>query len=235
MDKSLEVWRDTNQIDEHAYGQLLILLSKFGVIDLHFATNQGHLGSRSLTIEGSHMSHDDLSLGDCSLDDSVLNGYCSQHFNVHAFAAGFSSNILDPNYVEINRDSINSSTIYHHNSTLASRNIIAYDPSYNSFAFEAGVGEAFNNGTNARGPFSRSRSDAEYEMGCIRCCKHKKRVRFADTLYPPLELIVSQCTSTQSGACEYCSKADIPPQLCIRVRFADEPVFSKCTRASTRV
>ena len=37
-----------------------------------------------------------------------------------------------------------------------------------------------------------------------------------------------QCTLIDSVICESCHQALIPPQICVRVRFASKPIFSKC-------
>jgi hypothetical protein len=35
--------------------------------------------------------------------------------------------------------------------------------------------------------------------------------------------------------CESCYQASIPPQICVRVRFASEPIFSKCKHSFCRL
>lgn len=68
---------------------------------------------------------------------------------------------------------------------------------------------------------------------CIRCWKRKLRVYLA-SLFQWSLADQWQCNPTNSGVCETCSKISIPPHVCTRVRFASEPIFSKCNSSNLR-
>lgn len=65
------------------------------------------------------------------------------------------------------------------------------------------------------------------QPSCTRCWKQKKAVL---TFIPSVLTVVnqSQCKPTDGNICLSCAKAQLPPQVCVRVRFADQPVFAKC-------
>jgi hypothetical protein len=65
------------------------------------------------------------------------------------------------------------------------------------------------------------------EASCARCYCWKRKVSFlhnAERKY----INKVECVSVESSICACCEKSKLPPTLCVRIRFTDEPVFAKC-------
>ena len=222
MDESLRRWREIYQIDEHAYGQLLAILSNFG------PTNEGYVCApppQTITLEGSLSSP-----GDFRLCHPIPPGYCSRDLTQPAFPkwVGFHDlNLTDVDVNECNQYNTDSCNIYPYGSTSDARNISARNPNYGGATFETRVGEAFNDGSKAQVPSPVTGFEEKYEIACFRCRRRKRPVGLVDTILG-FGLTISQCTSTKSGPCDLCTRSKISPQLCVRVRLVDYTVFSKC-------
>lgn len=57
---------------------------------------------------------------------------------------------------------------------------------------------------------------------------HQKRKFVRSIAWKRIVIIILQCIPKDSSICERCSKLQIPSQICVRERYASQPIFSKC-------